>query len=114
MSHKVDLESEDYYIREIAYEEEKTAIENALKNESIEITLNETHVVFQVPESVVYEDIQIEMNRPNNSKLDQKFNVVGTKTFMVDKKKLENGQYNIFITYLDEGEACLQKDKIYI
>lgn len=114
MTHNVDLESEDYYLREIAYEEEITALENAMQNEAVKVSQNETHVVFQVPDSSNYEAVEIDLSRPNNNELDKHFKMVDTQMFTVDKSELENGQYNIEITYTSAGKNCLQKDKIYI
>jgi len=51
MMNRVDLESEDYYKREINYEQEITAQENANNLDSkIEIVSNKDFVIVKVPE----------------------------------------------------------------
>lgn len=114
MSHKVDLESEDYYLQEIAYEDEITALKNAARNENITVSKNETHVVFQIPAEKEYEAISINFARPNNENLDKTYKVESTKTFTIPKDQLVEGQYNIEISYTFEGKTCLQKEEIYI
>lgn len=114
MSHKVDLESEDYYLREIAYQEEITALENANKNEKIIVSQDDANVIVQIPEKGIYNDVLLELFRPNNDEQDIKFNIIGTKTFTIQKNQLHPGQYNIEITYRNGELNCLQKDEIYI
>ena len=114
MSHKVDLESEDYYVREIAYEDEISALNSGAKNQQIKVTQDDNYLVLQIPETGVYNDVLIELKRPNDNKLDRTYPLKGTKTFMIAKSELTKGQYNIEISYRDGSENCLQKDKIYI
>jgi hypothetical protein len=114
MSHKVDLESEDYYLKEITYEDEITALKNAKANEAIKVTQSDDHVVVQIPAEKDYTELSLEFIRPNNEKLDKTYEIKDTKTFTVPKTQLENGQYNIKISYTFKGKSCLQKEKIYI
>ena len=114
MSHKVDLESDDYYLREIAYQEEITAVENANKYDEIVVSQDETNVIVQIPGEGIYDDILVEFFRPNNNEQDKQYKVVGTKTLIINKSHLTSGQYNVEITYRNGDENCLQKSKIYI
>jgi hypothetical protein len=72
MMNRVDLESEDYYKREINYQEEITAQENANKLESkIELISNAEFLVVKVPEGE-FTKIEMHLSRPN----DPKFKIV--------------------------------------
>lgn len=114
MSHKVDLESEDYYLREIAYEDEISALNAATKNEAIKVSTTETHVVIQIPTTGTYDDVQVDFSRPNDENLDRSYPIKGSKTLTIEKSELSLGQYNIEISYRDGNNNCLQKEKVYI
>ena len=115
MSHSVDLESEDYYQREINYQSEITAMNksNELK-EKVVVTSMENHVSVVVPAELNCENIEIEMKRPDNKDLDQKFNINNTKSYLIDKAKLVKGHYNIEIRYQVKGIEYMQKQTIII
>jgi len=114
MSNRVDLESEDYYKREIAYEEEIQAIKNADNlDKKVELNMDENFIIVQIPDGD-FKEIRVELMRPNNNKQDKQFDIVGTKTYTIPKTDLEKGKYKVSISYLQEGNVCLQKDNIYI
>ena len=115
MSHSVDLESEDYYQREINYQSEITAMNksNELK-EKVVVTSMESHVSVVVPAELNCENIEIEMKRPDNKDLDQTFKVNNTKSYLIDKTKLVKGHYNVEIRYQVEGTEYMQKQTIII
>lgn len=115
MSHSVDLESEDYYQREINYQSEITAMNksNELK-EKVVVTSMENHVSVVVPAELNCENIEIEMKRPDNKDLDQTFKVNNTKSYLIDKTKLVKGHYNVEIRYQVEGTEYMQKQTIII
>lgn len=115
MSVSTDLESEDYYAREVNYEQEITALKNArLLNALIDITENQEHLVFQLPEDIAIADLEIKMIRPNSQKLDKVYKVAGTKTFLVSKDELEKGNYRIELRFKAREENCMQKQNIIL
>jgi hypothetical protein len=114
MMNKVDLESEDYYKREINYEQEITAQENANNLETkVEIVLNEAFVLVKVPEGD-FKKIELHLVRPNDQKLDKFFKIEGTKSFLIDKKELEKGLYMLELSYMVDNKPCLQKESVTI
>jgi len=115
MSHSVDLESEDYYQREINYQSEITAMNksNELK-EKVVVTSMENHVSVVVPAELNCENIEVELKRPDNKDLDQTFKVNNTKSYLIDKTKLVKGHYNVEIRYQVEGTEYMQKQTIII
>jgi hypothetical protein len=114
MMNRVDLESEDYYKREINYQEEITAQENANKLESkIEIISNKEFVIVKVPEGE-FTKIEMHLSRPNDQKMDKLFKIEGTKSFLIDKKELEKGLYTVELSYMVDNKPCLQKESVTI
>lgn len=114
MMNRVDLESEDYYKREINYQQEITAQENANKLESkIEIISNTEFLVVKVPEGE-FTKIEMHLSRPNDQKMDKLFKIEGTKSFLINKKELEKGLYTVELSYLVDNKPCLQKESVTI
>ena len=114
MMNRVDLESEDYYKREINYQEEITAQENANKLESkIEIISNKEFVIVKVPEGE-FTKIEMRLSRPNDQKMDKLFKIEGTKSFLINKKELEKGLYTVELSYMVDNKPCLQKESVTI
>ena len=115
MMHSADLESADYYNKEIEYESEIVSINNAndLK-EKPAISITETHVLVQFPADIDFESCELMLNRPNNKDQDLLYKIKDTKTFTIDKSSLSEGVYNYRLTYTVEGKNCIQKEQIYI
>jgi len=114
-SHKVDLVSEDYYQREIAYEEEINAMSNANELESRPVlSMSETHFIVQFDSEQNFENAVLILERPNNKKQDQQFVIQDTKTFTILKTDLVPGVYSVKLSYDIEGKNFLQKEEIYI
>ncbi len=115
VSHTIDLESEDYYTREINYEQEITAMENGNKLKSkIEMISQKEFVVVQIPEKENLSKIQVIFIRPDNKKLDKSFLVSGTKSYLIPKTELSKGTYNVEIRFESNSTTCLQKETIII
>ena len=115
MLHTVDLESEDYYKKEINYEQEITAMKNFnAVNSRIGVSSNAEFVVFQLPKKTKITEVEILFFRPNNTKLDKLFQVNGTKTYLVPKTTLEKGNYSIQLHFKYNQKPCLQKEEITI
>lgn len=114
MMNRVDLESEDYYKREINYQQEITAQENANKLESkIEIISNAEFLVVKVPVGE-FKKIELHLSRPNDQKMDKLFKIEGTKSFLINKKELEKGLYTVELSYMVDNKPCLQKESVTI
>ena len=115
VSHTIDLESEDYYSREINYEQEITAMENGNKLKSkIEMISQKEFVVVQIPEKENLSKIQVIFIRPDNKKLDKSYLVSGTKSYLIPKTDLTKGTYNVEIRFINNSTTCLQKETIII
>lgn len=115
MMHRVDLESEDYYKREINYEEEITAVKNSeALPEKVQLMQQEEYVVVQLPGKTELNSIEVRFLRPDDQKMDKTFKVEGTKSYLIPKNELSKGKYNIEISYTADSKVCLQKEEIYI
>lgn len=115
MSHRVDLQSEDYYQKEINYESELQAMRNSSELENrIEIIEQKDYIVIQIPNEGNFNRLRIEFIRPDDNKLDQTFKIENTKSYLIERKKLAKGKYNLEVYYTFNGKNCLQKQNIYI
>ena len=114
-SHKVDLESDDYYQREIAYEDEITALNNAngLANKP-QVSLSETHLVVQFDAAHDFKNAVLILKRPDDQKGDKSYAIENTKTFTVARGDLKAGVYDVQLSYSMDGKEFLQKKEIYI
>lgn len=115
VSHTVDLETEDYYKKDITYQDEISSLENAnalLDKPTIKMTA--THIVVQFSSETKFQNIQLKLNRPNDVKLDKVYKINGTNTFTIDKKELEKGIYKLELSYQQNGSNFLQKTEYYI
>lgn len=114
MQQDVDLVAEDYYQQEIDYETQISAESNAKKlDDKPTFVQDDNYFIVKVPEGE-FAKMTLEMSRPNNSDKDKKFDIVGTKTFMVEKSSLDAGQYGIALRYEHEGKPCQQKTSVFI
>lgn len=110
----VELETEDYYQREIAYQEEITSLQNA-NNYGVkpELSFNDEHLVVQLANGN-FEDVKLVLIRPNDSDADKSFEIRDTKTFIVSKSDLVKGNYSVELHYTVDGKSCMLKDQFYI
>lgn len=110
-----DLVSDDYYQKEIDYEQEIVAVKNMRRlNASTKIETVDGFLVFHLPLDIPFTKMEIDLIRPNNQKLDKSFVVTDTKVFMVPFSELEKGKYNIEMTFRVDSIPCMQKDTITI
>lgn len=111
----VELETEDYYLQEIAYQDEITALNNAQALAELpEIKLNDQHLTVQLPGEAEYTNVVLNLLRPDDKSKDQEISITNTRTFLIDNKDLSQGKYLIKLSYEVDGKPCLQKDEIYI
>ena len=115
MSKNTDLESEDYYKKEIAYEQEIQAQRNTNDaKEKVKVSENKDFIILQFPLAEKIDTVSVEFFKPNDKNEDKLFAEVGTKTMMVEKNKLQKGLYLINIHYQIENKKFLQKEEIML
>ena len=115
MSKSTDLESEDYYQKEIDFEQEISAISNmnGLK-EKIEVSQNDDFVLVKFPQIENMDSIEVMMFRPNNEKEDQFFTLKNSKSLLIPKSKLNMGIYEMDIQFKIKDKVYLKKETIRI
>lgn len=115
VSHTVDLETEDYYKKEVAYQTEISSMENAnALSDGPEILMTNTHIVVQLSSKRNFSNMQLLLNRPNDENLDKTYQIQGTNTFTIDKNELSKGVYKLELSYELNGSKYLQKKELYI
>ncbi len=115
MSKHTDLQSEDYYQKEIEYEKEIKALSNTnLLAEKVKISENGEYVIVQFPALNELNSIEVSLFRPNDQKDDQTFTVSDSKTLMIPLKKLKKGVYKMNIQYKVKGELYMQKENLKV
>lgn len=95
MSKSVDLETEDYYQKEINFNNEFAAQTawNELQKE-IDFSSDEAYWIVKLPKIEGVEKAEIEFKRPNDDKQDKHFEIGQTQTYLISKKNLEKGWYD--------------------
>ena len=115
MTKSTDLESEDYYQKEIDFEQEISAIKNMneLKDKVI-VSQNDDFVFVKFPDLENIDSIEVLMFRPNDEKEDQSFGLKNSKSLLISKKKLNNGIYEMDIQFKIKDKIYLKKETIRI
>ncbi len=112
------LEEENYYEKELLFQEEITAENNfnllkgeakILEHQQLEITL---------PQELFLRSTQVnvELKRPSNAKFDKNyvFELKNSNTIKVPKKDLISGVYNLKLSFEMDGKPYLYKTPIYL
>tara|TARA_R110002072_G_scaffold273058_3_gene433362 strand:- start:2260 stop:2682 length:423 start_codon:yes stop_codon:yes gene_type:complete len=115
MSTSIDLESDDYYQKEINYSSELNAINRDKGfNNRPSFLETENHFVVKMDSDLELENIELYLRRPNDERDDKTFSIKGTKNFMLAKKDLVEGIYHVVLSYEFDGASYIQKHEIKI
>ncbi len=110
----VDLEREDYYQREIGYQSDKEALENAAELDfPVRIEKQAGQLLIDLGQEKI-EQVSVEFRRPNDSHGDLFFRMDTLRELVIPLAKFQKGVYNVGITYVYAGKKCLQQSQIYI
>lgn len=101
MSKNTDLESEDYYKKEIEFEQEIKASQNTNGlAEKIKITQDESYLVIQLPSKEKVDSIEVQLLRPDDQKQDVTMSFENTKNLMIPKKDLKKGSFQLRLHFM--------------
>jgi len=115
ISRSVELQTENYYQLDLAYDGEIEAINRANQlGEQIELMQSDEGFVVKVPTTEFITDVSVFFSRPNDETKDFMIEVGEKRLEKIPLDKLEAGVYNIEFRYFTKGKACLQKDRIYV
>ncbi len=111
-----DLVTEEYYKKEINYQEEIDAEKNAqLLSENIEVKTSSKGVEIYFPKDLKFKEIKgiINFYRPSNKKLDFSISIdLKSHSLIIPNEKVVEGNWGITIDWKYEGVKYLFKDKI--
>ncbi len=115
ISTKIDLVSEDYYQKEINFEEDISSAKNWKHLEKeVEFQSNEQHLIVTLPEIDQVDEFELFFTRPDDKKQDLTFKINGTKTFIIDKSKFKKGQYDYRLECKNDQKVFLKKGTYYV
>jgi hypothetical protein len=105
MRQDVDLEIDDYYNKELAFNEQYNAQQNymdATEKISFNVTTDSLFVIF--PKDLQTGAAKIQLQRPNNKQQDAVFDVQATDKVYIPTKSLPKGVFNCTITGKRNGK----------
>ncbi|MDG1332523.1 MAG: FixH family protein [Crocinitomicaceae bacterium] len=115
ISADVELESEDYYKKDLAYNGEMEAISRVNEmDQPIELTKGDTSFVVKVPTNEFISDVSIFFSRPNDESQDFVVEIGERRLEKISMDRFNPGVYNIEVRFFAKGKSCLQKDRIYV
>jgi nitrogen fixation protein FixH len=99
MRQDVDMVSDDYYKKELAFNAQYDAQQNYEDASGrIELALSEDSLFIHFPEELRQGNVLVELKRPNNEKQDAHFNVVASEKVMIPTKMLPKGSFDCILT----------------
>ncbi|MEN9978297.1 MAG: hypothetical protein RLZZ569_922 [Bacteroidota bacterium] len=105
MRQDVDLEIDDYYNKELAFNEQYNAQQNymdATEKITFNVTSDSLFVIF--PKDLQTGAAKIQLQRPNNKQQDAVFDVQATDKVYIPTKSLPKGVFNCTITGKRNGK----------
>jgi len=110
----IDLVAEDYYAKEIAYQNKLQKLSNAsLDNKEIIIRQTSESVVITFPEQA---EGQIHFYHPSRKIFDRTFDIALNENFNqeISKSDLISGSYRVNVSWEVDNKDYLQQSSIYI
>ena len=109
-----DLVAEDYYAKEIAYQDKLDKLSNAAKDQQL-VTIDQTAqaIILEFSEAAKGE---IQFYHPSRKLFDRSFEISLNSAFQqsIDKEELVPGNYRINISWEMKGKEYLQQTSIYV
>ena len=111
----VELETEDYYKRDLAYNGEMEAMDrvNEMTNQ-IELTKGDKTFLVTVPKDEFITDVTVFFSRPNDETQDFVVEMGDKRMEKIPMGRFNPGVYKIEVRFFSKGKFCLQKDRIYV
>lgn len=110
MRANADLESADYYVREIKYGDEITAQQNAHNaNLSIHESVDQDGVLLRIEGTKISEEGQVRLIRPDNPNYDIAKTFKGNAVF-IPIEELNQGKYKVVIDWLADQPYQLRNE----
>ena len=110
-----ELVIEDYYKKELVYQEEIDAEKNAQSlSENIKVSKRREGILIVFPKNFDYSKIEGRVNfyRPSNKKLDFEIPLsLSSNQLLIPKKNFVEGRWDVSVYWVYEGVTYLYKDK---
>ncbi|NAY92712.1 cytochrome C oxidase Cbb3 [Muricauda sp. JGD-17] len=111
-----DLVTEEYYKKELRYQQEIDASKNAAKmGAELKVAKSEMGITIQFPEQFDFDKIKgtVSLYRPSNKHLDVDFPISLSKThLLIPDNRLVDGRWDITVNWSYEGNTFLHKEKL--
>lgn len=113
MMANADLESEDYYLKEIKFGDEIEAQQNA-KNLNLSMVdyFDEGGLIIKIEGAISIEEARISLTRPDNPSKDVKKIFRGNMVY-IPLEELHQGKYKVVIDWQD-GNAYQMRNEIWV
>lgn len=116
---RIDLVSEDYYPRELKYQDEIDAMNRALSlSEEVFIQQDNNHVTVVFPKSMLADSIKgkVDLYRPSDKRLDLVYEIKTDtgNVFRIQKSQVRKGKYEIFVDWKYWSEHYLIKQELLV
>jgi hypothetical protein len=113
-----DLVSDDYYLKDRAYQYDINAKKNAQRFKSplkLSAVINEM-ILVEIPDSLLPIKLKLYFMRPNDKRLDKKLTLHFTKQnkYLLQKGFLNKGHYDVKASYVFHTDSCIQNFPIEI
>ena len=116
MSKTVDLEYEDYYVREVSYQDRIDAESNGLKyKQTIRLNVQNDAVVLTLPTDFPeVEKGEVHFYRPDNAKSDIRMPFSNEIEQLFPVSLFKSGRYEMRLEWISEGKEYFINKSLYI
>ena len=114
MRTNTDLVSEDYYLKEVNYETEILAEQNAIDTDAeLLIEKDDEGLFIQVKKKKLPNEITIHLLRGNTAKDDINKTATGSSIY-ISREELKSGKYKLTVTWNEDELPFQLKDEVWI
>lgn len=115
ISAKVDLVNEDYYAKEMGFQD-KIDAQNNVNNLDIKpkITEDKEDINFFLPPESNISDVQVNFYRPSDEEGDKEFKIDSDNSFSLSKSNFESGNYDVTLNFNIGKETYSLKKSVYL
>ncbi|MCU0429409.1 MAG: FixH family protein [Cytophagaceae bacterium] len=111
----VDLVSEDYYQRELDFQQQLDKMNNAASHK-VQLHWSDSTLILEFPDTTDFDGAHLRFMRPSDSRLDRKWMVADLQHArkIVPLSSLKTGLYTLSIEWSDTRKAYYQEEQIMI
>ncbi len=114
MRQNVDLVTDDYYLDELAFEDEMEARVNGNQTERYQSSMKDDFLIFEFPQALKTDSILIKLIRPNDERMDQVYRIKTNQPFLIPQEVLVKGNYQVECSYFSDGKRLSQYGELKV